>query len=719
MARSSTVQRDAQRVALESFADALRREVHHLPDADLGAHPEILWQQLHNRLQWTGKPDGQPSLLGALLERERKRRTATSRAWLRSVTRLRESSAMVRTLVAHSGETSCCAYSRDGALFVSGGRDGVLKLWDVARDVEAASLGGSGAWVTCCNASPDGRWVVAGYNDGTLTRWDVKGETPSWSTRAEDLWVTACAYSPGGELIATGGNAGALKLWDQYGSLVRAFEAHTGWIRCLAFSPDGSWVVTGGEDSMLKVWNTRTGRLIGDLGSEIVEYEDRDTGQVTRARIAHRGEIRCCAVTSDGKRIASGGDDGTLRLWAWEVSGLSLLRGIFRPAAGFVEACAFSPLGNRLVVGSRLSREITVWDVGSPRPVATLQGPADGTTACAYSPDGSQVATGSADGTVRLWDAKQMESQNAPLGHEDIASCCAYSPRGDMVVTGSHDGTVRTWDASSGLALAVSPDSEKPWTQPVKWISCCTFSPEGNRIVFGDADGLVKFWDLDRAAIVASSQSDDTFDGTHCCEFSRDGSRILTGGTHVRLWDSTALAPLTTLKTQHGRPWCCAFSPEGSRAAVGYRDGTLVVWRLGKFTQSGRGRPRTAAVIQAHPEGVWGCAWSAKGDRLVTGGGDGRLVLWDVSKGCSRLGSLDGHTGRISGCAFSADGTMVASASDDGTLRLWAPRTGRQLSIFLAASPVTACAFGPSTGDLCCTDRAGNLYILRLEGDGH
>src|SRR6185503_688671 len=109
--------RSAQREALASFADALRREVHHLPQADLGAHAEILWQQMHNRLQWE-PPDKSPSLTAELLARERERRTASGSAWLRSITRLRESSSMTRTLAAHSGETSCCAYAGDTGLLV-------------------------------------------------------------------------------------------------------------------------------------------------------------------------------------------------------------------------------------------------------------------------------------------------------------------------------------------------------------------------------------------------------------------------------------------------------------------------------------------------------------------------------------------------------------------------------------------------------------------------
>src|SRR5262245_19179029 len=95
----SPVRRDAQKDALASMVKALRREVHHLTTADLGTHGQILWQQMYNRLQWEEASDGRASI-AAILEHERRRRTAIPSAWLRSITRLRESSAMVRTLLA-------------------------------------------------------------------------------------------------------------------------------------------------------------------------------------------------------------------------------------------------------------------------------------------------------------------------------------------------------------------------------------------------------------------------------------------------------------------------------------------------------------------------------------------------------------------------------------------------------------------------------------------
>lgn len=720
------MRRDQQRATLAAFSEALRREVHQLPRVNLANQSQVVWQQLHNRLQWVVEPHVPPSLLGALLDREKNQRATAGKAWFRSVSPLRESTAMTRTYVAHVGETACCAYSADGRLFASGGQDGVLRVRDVADDVELCSFeltarrGGS-AWVTNCGISHDGRWVFAACNDGTLSRWDVKRGTKSWSIDADKFWVAAFDHSPRSGLIATGGSSGQVRLWDMEGNQLRGFDAHIGWIRCLAFSPDGSFLVSGGDDMRLRVWNTSDGRLSGDIGSQWGEIFHRDTGEKAPVRVAHEDGVRCCAVASDGKQIASGGNDGTLRLWVWERGGLSLQIGTFSPAGGFVEACAFSPQGNRLVVGTMRSRDVSLLACRAMHLVATLQGPADGVTCCAYAPDGRVFATGSADGTVRLWDALQAEQPALAAAHDDHVTCCAYSPAGDWIVTGGHDGTVRVWDAASGRALAVSPDSKKPRSGEGldRWIWCCAVAPGAASIAYGDANGVLTVWDLHRRQIAATTQAHESFQGVHGCAFSPDGLSILTVGDDVKLWSSEDLAPLVTLKASHRTPQCCAWSPNGSRAAVGYASGTLVVWGLGKFSTSGRGNPKPLAIVQADPEGVWSCAWSADGSLLATGGSEGRLVVWDATTGCARVGALEGHTGYISGCACSADGAWIASAGDDGTLRLWSAATRRQAAVFLAASRLTACAFGGSSRDICCTDGAGNVCILRLEGSAN
>ena len=124
--------------------------------------PGLLWQQLHNRLQWEDEP------VVALLAPEYERRSAPGAApWFRTRTRSRESEALIRTLEGHTGVVNACAYSPDGARVVSASSDGTLKLWDAETGQEICTFDGHSSWVYACAFSPDGRRVLG------QRRWDA------------------------------------------------------------------------------------------------------------------------------------------------------------------------------------------------------------------------------------------------------------------------------------------------------------------------------------------------------------------------------------------------------------------------------------------------------------------------------------------------------------------------------------------------------------------
>jgi hypothetical protein len=154
---------DDRLTALTTVAGALRRESHVLRE-----RPEILWQQLYNRLQWADAP------LAARLAAERERRSRPgARPWIHRYSRLRESEALIRTLGGQTQGVRGCAVSPDGTWIVSGNHDHTLRIWDVATGAERATLTGHTGWVEACAVSPDRSWIVSASFDNTLKLWDV------------------------------------------------------------------------------------------------------------------------------------------------------------------------------------------------------------------------------------------------------------------------------------------------------------------------------------------------------------------------------------------------------------------------------------------------------------------------------------------------------------------------------------------------------------------
>ena len=183
------------RAILKSFSRALGREAHVLTN-----QPDLLWQQLYNRLQWEGPPFA--DRLSA--ERERRSRPG-SRPWIHRYSRLRESEALVRTLTGHTdcGDRVCGEPGRHLDRLRQQRTDRTLKVWDVATGAERATLTGHTGRVNACAVSPDGTWIVSASGDETLKIWDAATGAERATLTGHTGTVHACAVSPDGTWIVS------------------------------------------------------------------------------------------------------------------------------------------------------------------------------------------------------------------------------------------------------------------------------------------------------------------------------------------------------------------------------------------------------------------------------------------------------------------------------------------------------------------------------------
>jgi len=271
--------------------------------------------------------------------------------------------------------------------------------------------------------------------------------------------------------------------------------------------------------------------------------------------------------------------------------------------------------------------------------------------AVAFSPDGTRLATGSGDGTVRVWDVRTGEPQ-LEVAHAEFVLSVAFSSGGTRLATGSGDGTARVWDAVTGEPLLDVAHGE--------WVHAAVFNRQGTLLATAGRDGTARLWET------------------------------VAGEERLQVAHADAV-------------YAVAFSPDGTRLATGSADGTAALWDIGTGVQRSQ---------FGHPSGVTAVAFSADGRRLATAGYDDRARVRDTVLDEQRL-EVTHH--QLMHAALTGDGTRLATAGYDRAARVWDADTGRQLFDFTHPDAVYAVAFSPDGRHLATGGKDGTARIWDAE----
>lgn len=292
-------------------------------------------------------------------------------------------------------------------------------------------------------------------------------------------------------------------------------------------------------------------------------------------------------------------------------------------------------------------------------PKQTLKEPAGAVVSASYSPDGTLLATGCADGSIKIWDTATGEVKYTLRGHKKPVKALAFAPVGALLASGNDDRLVKLWDPIHGVELATLQKGYKGG------IESLAFSPDAALLVTAGGHGKnvpeIRLWDVVGRQEVAVIQNEHTNHAT-AVVFAPDGKSFATGGKDgaVKVWDVYTRLVRHTLTGHDGRINALAYASDGKRLASAGKDRSVRLW-----DPIGGTEERT---LPSHATEVRAVAFTPDGKRLASA--DNSVTLWDAATGRERM-ILKAHKNAIAALAFTPNGKSLATASYDRTVRIW------------------------------------------------